>query len=319
MTLSSVHKFVLSVFAVGLLAGAPIAIVHHQYEISLPNNQLVTAAQLAAGISDGTFISTGACSLSGNVLVREEDVNYCIQTVANCLPNATQLPTFSQIQSCKASATPTPAPTSGPTNTPTSTPTATPAPTATPIGTTTIANVTDPWLTDSGSYWATVAGTPTFESNTTVSGSPSNTQVEYTTATIAQAINSGGTINVNTPIVASAYLEDYKTTSAQYYTNGCESLTTSSAIGTATLEILNSAGTVVASATTSSQTALTHVTVSYTVPTTGVYRVAVKTQEASTTYTPYENVPDHGENVCKVLTSTTIYGYGLATGMGVAN
>ena len=305
MTFSSVHKRVVGIASlIAVLSFSSVVVkTQHKATLTLQNNQAVTQAQTAQGISDGTYVSTGNCTLSGGALMREADMNYCIRMQPNCFTNTNAVPTFSQVAACLA--------TPGPNNTPTPTPTATP--TATPAGATSIGAVIDPWLTDGSTYWPTYSGTPLFVANTQVSGSPSNAQTVYGTGVIYQSFNSGSVLNAGTPISISAYMEN-ATASITYLGSTCSGSTTSTATGSAYLLILNSSNTTVASVNATTAT-LAGYTLNYTVPVSGVYREAISVKEDTINYTGYHsNV--HG--ICSG-TASSISAYGYATRLTAAN
>ena len=312
MTFSSARKWIIGGIAALSIAGVG-TYAKLEYGISLPSNQLVTFAQIASGISDGTYVVANSCS-SSSVVVAESDVNNCVQTIPNCLTNPQQLPTFAQINACLA--TPTPAPTSTPTSGPS--PTATPTATPTSAGSTNIVAVTDPWLINGSTYWPTLNGSPVFVAESAVGGSPSNAQAIEGTTTIYQNFNGGGTITAGTAVAVSAYMTNGSNT-ITYSDASCQTNTVT-ATGTATLEILNSANAVVASvsATTGS---FAGYQLYYTVPTTGVYREAFKVAIGTKTY-QIGNSSVHagpGQQTCVAGSTLTDTAYGQATRATAAN
>lgn len=255
-------------------------------------NQIITHADLLA-LQTGSKIawkSTPTWTSTDGTGASYADVNTYVTgcSIAAGSHGTSQLATFGQVQACAVTST-------------------------------TVSALNDAWLASTTTYW-TATGSGTFVANTSISGSPSNTQWyesatgSTNTSTIKQSISPTSIVS-GTKLYARAYVAD--TIGVESTGNACSDNTgTGSQTGAATVEITNSTGTVMASASATS-TAMTQITVSYTVATTGQYYVVGSVTTRYEAYN-YDGALNPTTQVCPIYHGVA-QGQGYITGLSIAN
>jgi hypothetical protein len=247
---------------------------------SQSSNELISYGNLNSALSDGTLVATGAggCNASGQGIANKSYVTTCVLNNGNCFSGtaSTYVPTYGAILACKA--------TPGPTATPVHTPAPTPTPTATPLPHTTGLSITDGCLTNNANY-ATLSGysiSPVYEAVSNVSGSTCSSGNLLDNGGAQQALNHGANINAGTIVTVGADLYG-QATSGSVGTN-IESCTESTGTvdANALVQLRNSSGTVEAQFEETGNNAWSGTkSVSFTIPTTGVYYIAIISEQES--------------------------------------
>ena len=255
------------------------------FAFTLTGNQILTGGNIISAEADGSLISSNAsCNFNApasgyptNRTVRNSDFTNCVANNGACTGPGTRQMTWNDALACR-------------------------------VLTSTIGAVTDPWMINSGTSWATVAGSPIYQTDgNALAGEPSGAK-NVSNGSVQQQLTPA-TINNTTPIVARAYLE---ATSNSYIDNGTSlcpgSGATTTATGTAAIQVVRADGTVMASTSATSGTLTQYAASATANSTTGYYIRVVTTTVTTTASRTIERID--GTCTSNTVTLTGI-GYGL--------
>jgi hypothetical protein len=286
----------------------------HSFVGAQSSTELITYNELNSLVSAGTLSATGAsgCTVSGDEEVSLPYFKTCIHNSGSCASgqSSTYVPTYAAMLACKTSGSGTPPPTSAPTATPTATPT--PAPHTTGIG------ITDSCITSTSDY-AALSGdptSPTYQANSVVTGSTcGSTGHQLTNGGAQQVLNGGSAIAAGTSVTVGADLYA-GTDTVSAGTSPC-TVGRATANASARVRLIAASGTIAGQYLLTGNGAWAYETVTVSIPSTGVYYIAIESQPASATATGSVFVDVHG-GTCETQTATASAG-AYVTGLTVSS
>jgi hypothetical protein len=255
------------------------------------STQMMSMQDLVDNVGAGVFKWSGAAQAGSATMVNESTFAADILNNGSCLGSGNRLISYSEATACR-------------------------------VLTTTVAALNDPWLTSTSTYWTQSGGS--FIGCSSCNAGPAgeyyfaSTSGSNNTGTIKQVI-APATIQSGTTIVARAYLSYTSYSELGDNANCGDPQTTFT--GSASLQIQNSGGGVVASVPASGSTMTVRV-VSYTVATTGTYYVVASVTSAFSgayNYNVYTNKGGTLGYQCVLHPSSGGTGYGQVTDLTIGN